>query len=115
MHGDIRLGGVLWVFLMVVLVIAVALALFVAVDSVRRGRNGSPAFAQRMLKFGILQIAFFALLALAQFRVLSPWLPALTALAAPLALAQGVSYLLRVVYPRPSAADAVADETPISV
>jgi hypothetical protein len=96
------LGGPVWWYFVAVYLIAIALAIFVAVDTLvparasRRAEIPEPSWLYGAVEFVYLVCAFGA------------WLPAipraLTAVPVgmtPVAIAFGVAYLLRVVYPKP--------------
>lgn len=117
MHGDIVLSGPVWFFATGLILCAVALALFVTWDSVRRrvrrasvsaaerGRTGAPWF------YAAIQVVFLVSLAVAQLLGGISIVSAVPVALAPVALGFGVAYLLRVVFPT-APATAPATEPP---
>lgn len=99
MHSD-RLGGPVWIFLEVVVVLAIGLAVFVVIDSVRRIRRCGPDERPWLLFYACLQGLYLLFVLVAQLSVMPRILGAVVAIATPLALIQSVAYLLRVVFPR---------------
>lgn len=105
MHGDVVLRGPVWLFATGLILCAVALALYVTWDSVRRrarrasgqaeerGQTGAPWF------YAAIQVAFLASLAVAQLLGGISIVSAVPVALAPVALGFGVAYLLRVVFP----------------
>lgn len=112
MHGDLSLGGPVWLFATVVILLTLVLALFVIADALRPRRRAAlaerSAAGRRELLWPYVAVETFFLLALAMTQVLEgiSLVSALPVIAAPFALAFGVAYLLRVVFPRPAAPSA---------
>lgn len=103
MHGDVRLGGVVWTAFAFFLIVGALLALFVVVDATRRSiRNGH---SSRGLWFYLLfEGVYLGVLLLAQLTPVFPLgLGAVASLLTPFAIGIGVAYLLKVVYPKPNA------------
>lgn len=107
MHGDVVLRGPVWLLATGLILCAVALALFVTWDSVRRrarrgsGRTRAPWF------YAAIQVVFLASLAVAQLLGGISIVSAVPVALAPVALGFSVAYLLRVVFPAaPTAVDA---------
>lgn len=101
--SDYVLGGpVFWV--MTGLLFATAmLGAFVAIDVARRALlpGSRPAEPLRWW-FLVPQVCYVVLLLLGQFGAISGVVVMTVVLATPLALAQGIAYLLRVVFPKPA-------------
>lgn len=111
MHGDLTLGGPLWVVATGLLVLICALALFVVADGVRRMRKGGQLRAGRVALWVYLsaESAFLAVLVLAQVLPGVSLMSAAPVLGAPVALAVGVAYLLQFVFPRVPAVAELAE------
>lgn len=99
MHSD-RLGGPVWIFLMVVLVLTIGLALFVIVDGIRRIVRCGPDERPWLIFYVALEALFLIMLGVAQLNILPSIFAAFVALAAPFALVLSFVYLLRVAYPK---------------
>lgn len=113
MHGDVRLGGVVWATLVVFLALGGLLALFVTVDVIRRMRRGG---AKPPLWFYLtFEGVYLLILLLAQFAPgFRIGFGAAASLLTPFAIGVGVAYLLRVVYPKqPADADEPGDDAGI--
>ncbi len=104
MHGDVGLGGPVWSFVSSLLLLTVALALFVVLDVVRRVRRGRDEAVGRgsLLVFAVGEGVFLLALLAAQVLEGVSLMSAVPVALAPFALAAGVAYLLKVVYPRGS-------------
>lgn len=100
MHGDVTLAGPLWWVASAVLIGAVALAAFMAIDALRAART--PRFGElpesRWVYFGI-SVVYVAGALVAQLVRIAPVAIAVSLLS-PLILALGLVYLLRVVFPK---------------
>lgn len=110
MHGDLSLGGPVWLLATTVLLVTLGLALFVFADSLRGARRraaasrraaGGPREPLWMYTAG--EAAFLALLALTQVLPGISLVSAVPVIAMPLALVLGITYLLRVVFPASAA------------
>jgi len=98
------LGGPVWWLAMGVYILTAALGLFVFIDSVRpAGRSRFDAVREPWWVYTASEAVYLCLL----FGVWIPKVPralsAIPVLLTPFALALGVAYLLRVVYPKPVA------------
>jgi len=99
------LGGPVWFFLQALILSSVALALFVFFDSFRPKRAQQAAsLPEPLWTYTAGQGAFIATLLLAQVVKGVSWISAVPAILMLFALAQGVAYLLRVVFPAPASA-----------
>lgn len=106
MHGDVGLRGPVWAFATAVIVIAIALALFVALDVYRRYRLGRSSGVSRPLWLHtVLPAVFLSSLVAAQLLPGISLMSAVPVVAAPFTIAGGVAYLLKVVYPTPPSED----------
>jgi len=103
------LAGPVWWFFFSAYVLSLGLSLFVTIDSLRPSRRERLA---EIPEWRWLYTAIEGAFAIVAIGVWIPGVPRITAVAPvvafPFALAFGVAYLLRVVYPKPSAD---ADET----
>ncbi len=99
MHSD-RLGGPVWIFLMAVMFLAIGLAVFVVVDSIRRLVRCGPDERPWLLFYSCLQGLYLVMLGVAQLDVMPRIFAAVVAVCTPLALIQSLAYLLRVVFPK---------------
>lgn len=104
MHGDLFLNGPVFLFLAAVVVMAALLALFVAADAFRpRRREALARVPEPGWSYAALQGAFLVALGAGQFAAAPDWVRTVSVGLVPVSLAVSVAYLLRVVYPRPSA------------
>ena len=99
MHGDVVLRGPVWLLATGLILCAVALALFVTWDSVRRKVRGASERAGAPWFYAAIQVVFLASLAVAQLLGGISIVSAVPVALAPVALGFGVAYLLRVVFP----------------
>ncbi len=99
MHSD-RLGGPVWIFLVFVMAITVALAVFVVIDATRRLRRCGPDERPWLIFYAVIQGLFLVLMGLAQLDVFPSIFAAIVAVLTPLVLIQSIAYLLRVVFPK---------------
>ncbi len=99
MHSD-RLGGPVWMFLMVVVFLTIALAVFVVIDAVRRLVRCGPDERPWLIFYAAVEALFLLMLLVAQLKVLPGVFAAIVALATPLALILAFVYLLRIAYPK---------------
>ncbi len=112
MHGDVSLGGAVWTYLTVVLFITAMLSAYVVIDSLRPARQRRPwVLREPLWTYTLGQCLYFALLVLGQVGQLRFTFAAATTLLTPFALAQGIAYLLRVVFPK-APARAAEEELP---
>ena len=95
------LGGPLWWYFVVVYVLALGLALFVAIDS-RRGARAEALAALREPSwiYSVLEPLFLALAVVVWLPFLPRALGVAPVLLTPFALAGQIAYLLRVVFPK---------------
>jgi len=101
-HENVLLAGPVWFFAQALILITVALSVFVLVDSLmpRRkarvaGRLPEPLWAYAVV-MGVYLAVLFAVQVIPGLQLAS----AIAAIASPFALAFGVIYLLRVVFPK---------------
>jgi formate-dependent nitrite reductase membrane component NrfD len=102
MHGELSLGGPLWLFATGLVLLAVVLSGFVFADSMRPSRSTAVAGRLRepLWVYTLLAGLYLALLVIVQVARGVQFAAAIVVLATPLALALGVTYLLRVVFPK---------------
>lgn len=108
MHGEVALGGPVWLFATVFILVTLVLAVFVVLDSLRPKRVAAAAVREPLWVYTVGEALFLAALALAAVMSGTSLISAVPVIAAPFALALGVTYLLRVVFPKPVA------EAPVS-
>ncbi len=110
MHGDVTLGGPVWLAATLLILVTVALNVFVIADSLRPARRASAAARLREPWWIYPMIAsdYLILLLVVQLIPGLQFAAAIAALASPLALALGITYLLRVVFPRTDAMPTMA-------
>jgi hypothetical protein len=106
------LGGPIWWFAMGIYLLAAGLGLFVLIDSIRpNGRLRFGALREPWWLYAVSEGIFLVFL----FGVWIPRVPrivsAIPVALTPFALALGVAYLLRVVFPKPLAEPAPAAES----
>lgn len=101
------LGGPVWWFVFGVYVLALGLSLYVTIDSLRASRR------ERLAELSEPSWLYTAIEGAFAVVALGVWIPAIPRVAAavpgfafPFALAFGVAYLLRVVFPKPAATGA---------
>ena len=101
-HGDTVLGGPLWLAAQFVVLGAIVLSLFMLLDSLREARREQSREGQigRLWAYRALSGGFLLLLLAVQVIDGIQLGAAAAALAAPLVIAAGMVYLLRVVYPK---------------
>lgn len=111
MHGDLSLGGPVWLFATTVILITVLLAVFVLADSLRLKRREGAARRLRepLWIYTAGEAVFLIPLGLAQILSGVSLASALPVIAMPFALALGIAYLLRVVFPRSAQGDATQE------
>lgn len=102
MHGDVVLGGPVWLLATAFIMGTAVLAIFVIVDSLRPLRRSSVAgrLPEPLWAYTAVHFAFLATLGLAQILAGISLASAAPVAVAPFALATGVAYLLRAVFPR---------------
>ncbi|MDZ4168795.1 MAG: hypothetical protein U1E26_03955 [Coriobacteriia bacterium] len=102
MHGDVELGGPVWLFATAVLLLTVGLGLFVVFDVVRRIRRGRDEAVGRgaLVAFAVGEGVFLLTLVAVQLLQGVSLVSAVPVVLMPFALAGGIAYLLKVVYPR---------------
>jgi hypothetical protein len=106
MPGRVLIGGPLFWTLVGVLFLAGMLAAYVAFDAVRRAWfPGTRAPERVRWWFLVPQAAYLVLVLLGQFNAIPMAVTGIVVLCTPLALGQQVVYLLRVVFPKPSAVE----------
>ncbi len=99
MHSD-RLGGPVWIFLMIVMFLTVALALFVVIDGIRRLVRCGPDERPWLLLYVCLEALYLVMLGVAQLSIMPRVFAAVIVVATPFALVLGFVYLLRIVFPK---------------
>lgn len=104
MHDNVLLGGPVWAFAQVVILGTVALSLFVLVDSLtpRRRRLSAGPLAEPLWVYTGVMGAYLLVLLAVQLIPGLQLASAVAAVATPFALAFGVAYLLRAVFPKPA-------------
>ncbi len=109
--SDYILGGPLFWVLTVTLFGTAMLAVFVVIDCIRRSftRGDRPAEQVRW-HYLVPQAVYVFLLLVGQVGAMPMAVTAAVVLATPVLLAQGITYLLRVVFPKP-----VEEEAPVSL
>lgn len=109
--ADYILGGPVFWVVTGLLFVAGMLAAFVVIDAVRRARfpGSRPAEPLRWF-FLVPQAVFLVLMLLGQGGAIPIVVTGIVVISTPLALAQGVAYLLRVVFPKPAAPEATEEE-----
>lgn len=120
MHGDVTLGGPLWMIATFLILAGVLFAVFVLIDSVRPARRAKVASAGQLREplwiYTVLNAAFLGTLLVVQFVPGLQLAAAIPAIATPFVLAAGAAYLLRVVFPKSDTgvpnAPSVKTETP---
>lgn len=108
MHGDLVLGGPVWLFATVIILITLLLALFVLLDAMRPARRRQITERARAVGrraeplwfYAAVEAAFLGALLVAQVWAGISLVSAVPVALAPFALAMGIAYLLRVVFPR---------------
>lgn len=115
MHGDVTLEGPVFLFAEAVIAGVVLLSLFVLIDSLRPKRIASSPRPGRLMAYRAVQGVWLLSLVLSWLPGMPAWVRAVPVFLILIALVQGVAYLLRVVYPAPSAPEDVdgdEDEDP---
>lgn len=113
MHGDVSLGGPVWLIATMLVLITIVLNVFVIADSLRPARRASAAARLRepWWIYPMIAADYLILLLIVQIIPGLQFAAAIAALASPVALALAITYLLRVVFPRETdrAADPFTD------
>lgn len=105
------LNGPIWFAALLIMLTAVGLSLFVAIDSLRPRRRAATAWLPEPLwVYTGLAIFFLISVVLPQLIPGLSIVSALPVLGAPVAIISGITYLLRVVFPRRPISDAAEDE-----
>ncbi len=103
MHDGVTLGGPVWLFAQFLILSTLILCLFVLVDSVRPARRRKASGGREPLwLYTALMIGYLGLLIVVQLIPGLNLASAVVSISTPFALALGVAYLLRVVYPKTS-------------
>lgn len=103
MHGDVVLAGPLWWFASALFVGAILLALFMAIDALRPVRAERFAELPESRWLYVIISGFYAVAATTTQLVRIAPVAIGASLAAPLIIALGLVYLLRVVFPKRAA------------
>lgn len=103
MHGDVRLEGPVFLFAEAVIAGVVLLSLFVLIDSFRSRRVASTARPDRLMAYRVVQGVWLLSLVLSWIPGAPAWVRGVPVFLILVAFVQGVAYLLRVVFPAPSA------------
>lgn len=112
-HGELSLGGSLWYFAVALIWGTIAISLFVLIDSFRARRiDTAGRLGRNLWLYRVGQGLFLGLMGLAQIPGVPRVASAVAVVLVPFALAQGVAYLLRVVYPAPAALQEPLAEQP---
>lgn len=99
-HGELTLGGSLWYFAVAVIWGTIAFSVFVLIDSFRARRVATATrLGRKLWLYRAGQGVFLGLMALAQIPGVPRLASGIAVVLIPLVLAQGVAYLLRVVFP----------------
>lgn len=106
------LGGPVWALAQFLLLLAVGLALYMVVDSLRPGRRAASAgvVTEPLWIYTVLSAVFLVSLIVVQFIPGLQMTAAIPSLAAPIVTAAGFAYLLRVVFPKPTEEQLAASE-----
>jgi len=86
-HSD-RLGGPVWIFLMIVMFLTVALALFVVIDGIRRLVRCGPDERPWLLLYVCLEALYLVMLGVAQLSIMPRVFAAVIVVATPFASAR---------------------------
>jgi len=119
-HDNVLLGGPVWLFAQFLILGTVVLSVFVLVDSLRPARRAkaSTHLREPIGLYSALMGAYLLLLVVVQLIPGLQIASAIVSLATPFALALGIAYLLRAVFPRPEVdapePPAASDEDPAS-
>ena len=107
MHDNVLLGGPVWLFAQVLILGSVVLSLFVLIDSLmpRRREKVAGRLAEPLWVYSGVMGAYLLLLLAVQIIPGLQLASAVAAVASPFALAFGVAYLLRAVFPKPDRVD----------
>jgi len=114
-HEKVLLGGPVWFFAQLLILGTVVLAVFVMIDSLmpRRRAKVGDRLPEPLWVYSATMGAYLAVLVAVQIIPGLQIASAVAAMASPFALAFGIVYLLRAVFPKPDAGYAVdvpADE-----
>lgn len=101
MHGEVALGGPVWLFATVFILVTLVLAVFVVLDSLRPKRVAAARVREPLWVYTVGEALFLTALALAAVLSGTSLISAVPVIAAPFALTLGIAYLLRVVFPKP--------------
>lgn len=104
MHGDVKLGGPVFLFAEAVIVGVVLLSLFVLFDSLRSRRIASSS-PGRLMVYRVVQGVWLLSLGLSWVPGMPAWVRGVPVFLILIAFVQGVTYLLRVVFPATSASE----------
>jgi len=116
-HDNVLLNGPVWLFAQFVILGGVLMSVYVLVDSLRPARRAAAAGRLRepIAVYTALTGAYLALLVAVQVIPGLQLASAVVSIATPFALALGIAYLLRVVFPKPQAsASQEPEEEPAS-
>ena len=100
MHDGVTLGGPVWLFAQLLILSTLILSVFVLVDSVRPARRQKATAREPLWVYTALMVAYLGLLVVVQLIPGLNLASAVVSISTPFALALGVTYLLRVVYPK---------------
>jgi len=100
-HGNVSLGGPVWLIATFLVLVTIVLSIFVIADSLRPARRASAAARLRepWWIYPMIAADYLILLLVVQLIPGLQFAAAIAALASPFALALGIVYLLRVVFP----------------
>lgn len=100
MHGQVVLAGPVFIFAMLAMGLTAGLAAYVAIDSLRRGPGAFSRLPEPQWLYTVPQLAYAALFALAFVPAVTKVVGLPLVLTTPIAFAEQVAYLLRVVFPK---------------
>jgi hypothetical protein len=108
-HDNLVLGGPVWWFALILLVLAGLFGLFTFFDSLFVRRAAFDHLREPRWSYTVGQGAYLLLLGAAQMPSVPQLVSGIAVLVTPLALAQSLAYTLRAVFPAPAVVD-IADE-----
>jgi hypothetical protein len=100
-HGKLVLAGPVFIFVLVALALTASLAVYVVVDSLRRGPGAFSRIPEPQWLYTVPQLAYAALFVLSLVPVVTSAVGLALVIATPFVFAEQVAYLLRVVFPKP--------------
>lgn len=102
MRGGEVLGGPVWLFAVIVMLLAIGLAVFTVVESLLpRRAEAASRLPEPLWVYTVGQGLFLVLLLLVQFAPLPAVASAVLVFLIPVSLGLSLAFLLRVVFPKP--------------